>query len=328
MQLINGLPYEYREINLHSSAISPSTAHCKNNLLTMFFFSYLMERVMSVYDFTIPKEIDLRYFKGVLFYNGWILGTYDKRFGAIAHYGAITGKDFYYRPKKATIILTSTDPVENYTLEKILNGTGQNAVLVGMRETYRPITDLVMFYAEKMALTYESFDTNIINAKLAYVMGTDNKALSETFKKLYDNIAGGQTACVVDKDLFNEDYTPRWQVFFNNLKSNYIGSDLLIDLSKIRKEFDTDVGLPNANTDKKERATDDEINSNNLETLTRVEMWRDNINSGLKRLGELFEDWQGSEVKLRTLPANNIGSIIEGVSDSDFMRGGETSGEQ
>lgn len=320
MNYVDGIPFDYAEINISSSMYSPSTLHCTNNTLVWFFVRYLMQDVMSVFDFTLPKEIDKRYFKSVLFYTGWIIGTYDNRFGAIAHYGTKEGYDFYRRPIKSVITLTHSEPVQTIQLERKLQGSEQDAVLIALQEDYGTILDLVMFYAERMALIYESFDTNIVNSKLAYVFGTDNKALAESFKKVYDNLAGGQTACVIDKEFFSDldGVTPRWQAFFNNLKQNYIGSDLLIDLSKIRKEFCTAVGIPNANTDKKERATDDEINSNNIETLTRVEMWRDNINESLTRLGTIFSDWKGSEVRLRTT-SNNIEGIIEGVSENtDF----------
>lgn len=314
MIINNGLPMSYNEFNLVTASVSPSTAHCQNNLLTEFFAHYLLQDVMSVFDFTLPAAVPKRYFKYVLFCNGWIIGTYDNKYGAIAHYGTIEGYDWYHRPINSTIRLTHSDPSLNFELKRKLNGIGQDACLIGLQDDYSSIIPLVLFYAERMALIYESFDTNIINSKLAYVFGTDNKALSETFKKLFDNIQAGNVACVVDKDLFSDDYTPRWQAFFNNLKANYIGSDLLLDLTKIRKEFCTRIGIPNANTDKRERLTDDEVNSNNQETLTLVETWRDNINEGLTRLGELFPDWSGSEVRLKT---GSLKGLIEGVTEGD-----------
>lgn len=320
MEFINGLPLEFNEFNLITSMKSPSTVHCKNTVLTSFFYMYLIESVMSVYEFTLPDSIDSHYFKWVLFCNGWIIGTYDDDFGAIAHYGKVSGRDWYLRPKECEIILTDTDPTKSLTISRTLQGENKNAVIISLRENFRPITDLVMFYAEQLSLLFESFDMNIINSKLAYVFGTDNKALAQTFYKLFDNIAEGNPCCVVDKDLFSDDYTPRWQAFFNNIKSNFVGEDLLLCVSKIKKMFLTDIGIPNANTDKKERATDDEINSNNLECLTRVEMWRDNINKGFEELQKLNSDWLGSECRLRTQITPEISGIIKGVSDDDFIQ--------
>lgn len=317
----SGVPFSWNETNLINNMVSPSSVHCSNNLLVDFVAKYLIERVMSVFDFTLPESVDPRYFKWVLFCNGWIILTYDDKFGAIAHYGTLEGRDMYWRPKETTIELIDTDPSKCVTLKKTMIGDNPNAVLMSLQEDYSPIMDLVMFYAEKIALLYEAFDLNTLNSHLAFVFGTDSKGLASTFKKLYDNIASGETACVVSKDLFDDEGKPRWTAFFNNLKQNYIGGDLLIDLSKIRKEFDTEIGIPNANTDKRERATDDEINSNNMETLTRVEMWRDNLNKAFDKMASLNSDWMGSNVKLRTAITPEIGGIIEGVTEGGVING-------
>ena len=309
------VPMFFQEFNKISSIMSPSTTHCQNTTLVHFLEKYLIQRVMSVFDFTLPDEIDQRYFKWVLFLNGWIILTYDDTYGALAHYGTIKGRDLYWRPKETTISIVDTDPTLCKEINRTLIGDGQNAVLMSLQEDYSSIMDLVSFYAEKIALLYESFDTNVLNSHLAYVFGTDSKALANTFKKLYDNIAGGETACVVGKDLFDDEGRPRWTAFFNNLRANYIGGDILMDLAKIRKEFDTEIGIENSNTDKRERITTDEVNSNNLETLTRVEMWRDNMNSCLDRVAELFDDWRGSHVELRTVINPSTIGVIEGVTE-------------
>ena len=122
MNFVDGLPLEYNEFNLVTSAVSPNTVHCSNTVLTSFFYMYLLESVMSVFEFTIPEEIDQRYFKWVLFCNGWIICTQDDKYGAIAHYGTVRGKDWYKRPKECEINLVDTDPKLNITLTRTLQG--------------------------------------------------------------------------------------------------------------------------------------------------------------------------------------------------------------
>ena len=76
-------------------------------------------------------------------------------------------------------------------------------------------------------------------------------------------------------------------------------SDLISDLRKIEAEFDTKIGIPNANTDKRERLIADEVNANNFETSAMVNMWLDNIRLGIEQAEELFGaldisvDWRG-----------------------------------
>lgn len=315
MDIVNGIPMDFVNFNININAVSPSTTHCSNNVLTYFLERYLLQRAMSVFKFTLPEEIDERYFKYVLFCNGWIIMTYDDQLGALAHYGALSGSDLYYRPKKATINLVDTDPALNKTLERTLIGDNPDAVLMTLQENYLGILDIVSFYAERMALLFESFDMNVINSHLAYVLGTDKKSIAETFKKIYDDIASGTPAVVMDKDLFDEEGKPKWHTFFNNLRQNYIGGDLLLDLAKVQKEFDTWIGIPSANTDKRERLTDDEVNSNNVETVCMVKMWLQNMEECIKKIKAIYPDQFGAmSVELR-------------FSDFDLLNGGESDGQ-
>ena len=68
-------------------------------------------------------------------------------------------------------------------------------------------------------------------------------------------------------------------------------------MRKIESMFDTDIGIPNANTDKKERLITDEVNANNIETATRCELWLESIKKGLTKANEMFNlkmsvDWR------------------------------------
>lgn len=299
--LIGNIPYNWIDINLAKSAGSPSTIHCSNNLLVDYFSRYLIQRVMSVFDFTLPDAVDPRYFKYCLFCTGFIILTYDEQYGAIAHYGTLEGRDMYFRPKKTVITLTDSDNA-GITLNRVMidpDPSNVDAVLMTLQENYNSIMDLVYFHAERLALLFEAFDINVINSKLAYVFGADKKSLAETFKKAFDDIQEGNPAVVIDKDLFTEDGKPLWTAFFNNLRQNYIGSDLMIDIKKVLNDFDTTIGIPNSNTEKRERITTDEVNSNNVEALTLVEMWLDNMKKCFKKASEILPDWKGSGVELR-----------------------------
>ena len=52
--------------------------------------------------------------------------------------------------------------------------------------------------------------------------------------------------------------------------------------------YDTEIGIPNANPDKKERLVTDEINANNVETATRCELWLDSIRKGIKQANDMY----------------------------------------
>ena len=126
------------------------------------------------------------------------------------------------------------------------------------------------------------------NCKLAYVYFADNKAMAESFKKMFDKISAGEPMVVVDKNLMRADGTKSWDYFTQNIGQNYITDRALSDMRTIMNMFNTEVGLKNANTDKKERLITDEVNANNEETETKVRLWLDSLREGLAKCNEMY----------------------------------------
>ena len=73
-----------------------------------------------------------------------------------------------------------------------------------------------------------------------------------------------------------------------DVKQSYVISDLIMDMRKIEWEFDTRVGIPNANTDKRERLNTDEVNANNVDTRILADGWMDSIQTAIREVRDLF----------------------------------------
>ena len=101
-------------------------------------------------------------------------------------------------------------------------------------------------------------------------------------------LAQGGIAAVIDKNLLTDDGSPTWQYFAQRIKENFIAGDLLQVLRQIEAEFDTVIGIPNANTDKRERLITDEVNANNIETQSRARLWLDTIRADLEKVNKMF----------------------------------------
>ena len=93
---------------------------------------------------------------------------------------------------------------------------------------------------------------------------------------------------VLDKNLFRDDGQRSWDAFNQNVGANYIVTDILNDMKSIEDRFNTDIGIPNANTQKRERLVTDEVNVNNVDTQSKVLLWLDTISKGLQQTNELF----------------------------------------
>lgn len=291
----SGIPAHYDHINVQNSVIQPSTVHCQNTGLQWYFQRYLLQRIMSVFKWELPENWAENYFQYVLYCWGYISVFETDKFGVIPQACGLQGYDVMYQPTNAVI--------SNPLLTGILTPRiGRECTIIKLQPDYGGVMDIVNFYADLMSLCAEGVGVNLVNTKLSYVFFADNKAKAETFKKLFDNVASGEPAVVVDTNLKGDDGSVNWEMFNQDLKSVYITSDILSDMNKIVKMFDTKIGIPNANTDKRERLNADEVNSNNVDTVSLADMWLNELKKGCTKTRELFGinidvDYRFKEVK-------------------------------
>ena len=280
--MINGAPYYYNYINAETSQVTPSTVHVKDSGLCRYFTKYLLQKAMSVFEWDLPVTWNKDYFLYVLYCWGYVAVVNTDKFGVIPQGCGLKGYDVFYAPTHAVI----ANPLLSGILEPRI---GTQCELLKLQPDFSGILDLVGHYAEQMALASQSVSVNLLNSKLSYVFTAKTKALAESLKKMYDQIASGEPAVVIDSRLKNAaDGEETWKSFEQNVGGNYIVTNLLADLRKIEAMFDTEIGIPNANTDKRERLIQDEVNANNIETYSKCAMWLENLQDACKRVNDMF----------------------------------------
>lgn len=297
------IPVDYTYINAVNGQKNPSTIHTQNIGLTKFFERYLIDDFLGQWEAQLPETWAYNYTMYSLVYFGFIAVINTDKFGVIPQHCNLYGYDVMYQPTTAQII----NPLIPNAIDARIH---RDTELIKLFPDFGGIYDLIQFYAEKMALLSEGIDVNIINSKLSYIIGVDNKSSAETFKKTIDKVTSGESCVVTGKELFSEDGTPMWNTFAQNLKQNYIASQQIEDLKKLKLMFDTDVGIPNANTEKKERLTDDEVNSNNIETQTKIELISDSLKESAERVNKMF----GTNISFKLKFKENRGGVgnVEG----------------
>lgn len=277
----NNPPFDYQTLNYYNSQRSPSTVHVKNTRLRRYFRKYLFQKAISVFKWELPEEWDKDYFLYTLYGLGYIAVIDTPQYGTICQGGALGGYNLYYRPSYIII----TNPVIKGTITANLD---KDCALIKLQPDYSSIMDIVGYYADQMALASESLGINLINVKSGTVFGASNKAQAESYKKMYDTLSDGDPAVVVDKGILTDDGKPAWFPFTQNIRESYVVSDILSDMRKIESMFDTDIGIPNANTDKKERLITSEVNANNVETATRCELWLESLKKGIEKANKKY----------------------------------------
>lgn len=251
-----------------------------------------MSWAMSIFKWTTPDNWDQDYLRAVLFCQGYVAVVKTKEFGVIPQMCALQGYNVYYRPKRVLI----SNPLFRGILNPVID---KDCTLLRLQADYGGIADLVTYYGDMMSLTAETAAVNILNSKLSYVFTAKSKSAAESLKKLYDKIASGEPATVVDSNLFstNQTGTPLWQFVTQNVGQNYIADRLFSDLQRIENEFKEVIGIPNFNSEKKERLNVREVTDNSKSSLYRAADWLDRLQYGCTQVKNMFSvdvsvDWR------------------------------------
>lgn len=305
-----GFSYDY--INLYNASRSPSTVHVKNTKLYKFFRKYLLQKAISVFKWTLPEEWDKDYFLYTLYGMGFIAVLNTDRYGVICQQCAPGGYNLYYRP--SYVIVTNPLLPKSLTLN-----IDKDCTLIKLQPDYSSIIDIVSYYADQLALCSEAMGANLINTKSGTVFGAESKAAAESYKKMYDNLTEGDPAVVIGKKLLNPEGKPTWFPFTQNVKESYVVSDILVDMRKIEEQFDTEIGIPNANTTKRERLLDSEVNANNVEVASRCELWLETVRKEIDKANAMFPGINLS-VDWRVNPQTDIADSWEGRNNNEQGR--------
>lgn len=279
----NGIPVYYDYQNLYDSQFRPYGMHARNTGLSLFFDRYLFQKLFSVYEFKIPESWDPDYFRYTLFVMGYTIVFNTDLFGIVNNHGSLYGRNFYYRPTNAIV----SNPLLRSEARQMT--IGRDCQLIKLTPDYRGAYDVVSTFSDLMSLILESMGVNLVNTKLAYVFNTNNKAMAESFKDMYSQIASGQPAVFADKSLFNEDGDPRWIMFNQNLKQTFLGNDLSTFMSNVESMFLSFIGINNVNYEKKERLTNDEINANNQNTQAVSKVWLESMQQSMDKVNSMYD---------------------------------------
>ena len=277
--------------DIDGGEFTPEIVNVSNTKLVNFYRKYLLQKALAIYKIKVPDTWDINYFRNALFQSGRVCIFRTAKYGVIPQACGLTGYDVFYRPNVAIVTNPCLPDVHQLRI-------GRDCTVIRLLPNYGGIMDIVNHYANLMALTVQTLGVNIQNSKLSYVFTADSDAQAKTLKLLYDKISKGEPAVVVSKkSAVSVDGDKAWDLFTQNVGANYIGNQLLEDLRKIEQMFDTEVGIPNANTTKKERMITDEVESNDIETQAKADLWMAEIQRGVAQANKMFSlditiDWR------------------------------------
>ena len=279
-------PLNYDAITWAGGHNPPAHVKAYNNKSYAYWERALFQRACSVFDFKLPEEWQKQadFFYWILFRFGYLMIAYDERFGTFFQPVALNGYDFYYQPTEA--ILSNPKLQKRYIIH-------EDCELLKLTPDFFGAWDIISYYAEKLSTLDVAINTNIINSKVAYLLGAKNKTAAEALKTLMDRINQGEPAVYYDKVLNagkpGED-TPLIFQPVQKIRENYILMDQLRDMQTLLNSFDCEVGIPTVPYQKAERMVTAEAESKEADAISRVTVWAKSLDASLENVNRMFPE--------------------------------------
>jgi hypothetical protein len=301
-------PLNYSNVNIAAGRFSPSSVKHYNNYSFWYWARSLFQRMASIIDLEVPTEWEgkrLDFLKWCLFKYGYVIVFYSDEFGLSFQPCTLEGYDLYYQPTSALV----ANPLLNKEFD--LGSEGQ---LLKLSPDYFGYMDIVDYFAEKLSMLDVSVNSSIVNSKFSYILGAKSKGAAQALKKLLDLINKGEPAVIYDSRIFDDQAskdTPFQTWIRDNMKQNYITSDLLNDVQTIINQFDREIGIPTIPYEKKERMVSSEADSTQIDAKARSTVWINTLQSSIKEVKELYPD-----IKLSA--SLTYGEATKGVTADEY----------
>ena len=230
-----------------------SVAQMANNMTFSYYYYKLMLVARSLFEWeNLPNNMDERWIEKYLFTSGKCIFYKDPTMGfmvaGLAQQGSI---NCYGDP-------TSVWPVaENYTYngEKLVNG--ENCYVIRNNDLMLPNFPIIRHYAYKLCNIDRAIDTNVEAVKTPIIVRCSEKqklSLKNAINQRKDNEPVIWASDLADINEMVDTLTTNAPIVFPQLQTQK---------HMILNEVFTDLGINNANMDKRERMVANEVEANN-----------------------------------------------------------------
>lgn len=257
--------------------IEPKDVHGQANISVAFYTDQLLRIVKSIFRVKCPINWDKDYMLTNLCIGGFF-GVTDTDAGILPLRCSLTGVNVFELP---TTMIFANPILGNFqrTIDK-------DGVVVHINGLIRRngIFQYVLFYAQKLANCDAAIDVNLFNSKTTEVYGAADKKEADSIKAMYDDMSSGKPAVFVKSNILDSVN----DVYKREVKQNFVADIIQTTKRQIIEEFLTSIGINNANTDKRERLNEAEVNSNNEELLVNTAYWHNNIEESCEKVRKMF----------------------------------------
>ena len=275
-----------QEMILDHFNLQPSDVKGRANAGVEFYKRLLYTKLYSTLDFTLPETWKKNYFRFWLFHFGSVGVIYTKEYGWVCQPYSIVKLDLYYNPKVIQIY-------NQYIKTPKIGAVGINAGIIKCMDDYFGLDDIVTRYATDLAQCDRSIEVNLMNSNVTAFFKAKDKKSADAIREAYGQATTGKPFVIVNKEVMDEEGI---DTLLPNMKNNFLVNDLLQARRGILNAFLTEIGIRNANYDKKERLNSQEVSENNDETSAIISVIYDNIKKSMEEVNKI--SGLGLDVKL------------------------------
>ena len=269
----------YGQSMLAYNNMQPSDVKGRCNAATEFWKRQLYNKLYSKFEFTLPQSWDLNFFRFNLFRCGSVAVIYTYEYGwTIQAYG-VQKLNMYYNPAVISVF--------NQFFKSEKRGViGINAEIIKCFDDFYGFDDLVTRYAQKLAQIDKSIDINLMICNVGAYFEAENKKAGDSIKEAFGKATSGDPLVVLNPDVMNgKEIKP----LFPQVKNSYIVTDLLTARRTILNQFLTEIGIRNANYEKRERLNSDEVTQNNEETRSIISVVYKNLQECCRKVNQISD---------------------------------------
>lgn len=269
--------YFGNQLLMNEFNMQPSNVKGRANKGTEYYKRLLYTKLYSVLKFTLPEDWKLNYFRFWLFHGGSLAVIYTNKYGWICQPYSIAKLDLFYNPKVITVY-------NEYIEHQKVGIVGVNCGIVKAMDDYFGLDDIVTRYATDLAQCDRSIEVNLMNSNVTAFFEAESKKQADEIKEAYGKATSGDPLVVVNKEVMSDKGIT---TMFPGVKNNFIVGDLLTARRGILNAFLTEIGIRNANYDKKERLNSQEVEENNDETKAIISVIYENISKSFEEINKI-----------------------------------------
>ena len=238
---------------LQSMNVQPYDVNGIRNISTDHNRRYLYQVLYSVFDLGVPDSWRLGYVRFWTFTGGCYAVMYTNEFGWVPMPFALVDTDYFFYPRKIKGF--------NTHLKKEITGiVGINCEVVHILDDFFGLDQTVTEYAARLSNVDKAFDVNLMNSSFALTMPVENDKQAAEIKRMYSKATMGFPFIPVIKNLFKNG---RPAPLIENAKTNFAANEIHQARRAVVNDFLTEIGVRNANYEKKERLNSMEVSENN-----------------------------------------------------------------